>query len=112
MSSKPGAIVTVLYRRTSDLTFNAAYYLSTHIPLFIEKWIPHGLLDATLCEATADSEFAYTVVTEWKDVEGFSTALKDEQELKIIMDDVPNFTNGAPIFVVGKILLKNTAEEI
>ncbi len=112
MPSKPGAIVTVLYRRTSDLTFNTAYYISTHIPLFTEKWRPYGLLDVTLCEATADSEFAYTVVTEWKDAEGFSTALKDEQESKTIMDDVPNFTNGAPSFVIGKILSKNTAEKI
>jgi hypothetical protein len=30
--------------------------------------------------------------------------MKDEDVLEILMGDVRNFTNGTPIFVVGKVL--------
>jgi len=104
MSPKTGALVTVLYRRTPTFTFDTSYYLSTHVPLFTSKWAPHGLLKATVSETVSDPEFVYEIVTEWETVKGYEDALKDEEELKVIMDDVKNFTNGTPVFVVAKVL--------
>lgn len=104
MAPKTGALVTVLYRRTPDLAFNTAYYLSIHIPLLSEKWTTYGMLNTVFCEATSNSEFAYQLIMEWGDLEKYETAMKDEEVLEILMGDVRNFTNGTPIFVVGKVL--------
>jgi hypothetical protein len=104
MTPKPGALVTVLYRRTPDLIFNTGYYLSTHIPLLTGKWTTYGLLNTIFCEATSESEFSYQLIMAWGNLEEYDNAMKDEEVLEILMGDVRNFTNGTPSFVVGKVL--------
>lgn len=104
MSIKPGVIITVLYKRTPDLKFDLSYYLSHHIPLATKFWEPHGIIDATTAEPTPDSEYAYAITIQWKDMAGWEAASKDKEAMKTIMNDVPNFTNGQPIFIVSKVV--------
>ncbi|KAF2873555.1 hypothetical protein BDV95DRAFT_659808 [Massariosphaeria phaeospora] len=107
MATPPGLIVTVLYPRSSDLKFNLNYYLSHHIPLATKIWTPHGLLGVTVGETLAEStEFAYTITTQWKDLEAWEAAQRDQTGLKELMSDVPKFTNAEPIFVVAKVVSK------
>jgi hypothetical protein len=101
--TKVGAIVTGLYRRSPSLHFDLDYYVSSHIPFTTKLWAPHGLLKAHVLELRPDSGFAIKVILEWKDEESWDAALKDE-ETKKIMDDIKNFTNAEPLFIVGKVV--------
>lgn len=95
---------TVLYRRTADLKFNLEYYLAHHIPLCLRLWKAHGVLDCRVVETNPDQEYAYVVTMMWGDESQYKTAFAQEEEMKEIMGDVPNFTNGEPMFVVGKVV--------
>ncbi|KAF2468906.1 uncharacterized protein BDR25DRAFT_315844 [Lindgomyces ingoldianus] len=97
MTTKPGGITTVLYRRFPDHISNMDYYF----PFTTSIWAPHGMTNSYVCEGAAESDFAYYTVVEWKGVEGWEAAMKDEKA-KEIMEDVKNFTNEEPIFVVDK----------
>ena len=102
-ATKPAAIITCLYPRLANLTFNLPYYLTSHLPLTTQLWSPHGLLNTTVCELTPDSEHAYMVVLEFKDLAGWDAAQNDG-ESKRLVDDVGNFTNSRPRFVVGRVV--------
>lgn len=102
-SSKPKAIVTCLYRRVPDFTFDMNYYLTSHIPTTTKLWTQYGLQKATVIELNSDSEYAINVIMEWKDTEGWDAAMKGD-EVKTLVDDVKNFTNSEGLFLVGNIV--------
>lgn len=79
------------------------YYLSSHIPLTTKLWAPHGLLHATVCELVSDADDAIKVVLDFKELESWDAAMKDEESQKLV-DDVKNFTNATPKFLVGKVV--------
>lgn len=103
-TTKPGLIITILYRQSSNLTFNLDYYLTHHIPLTVKYWTPHGLLDTHVAKATRESEFAYAITMAWKDEAHWNDAKDTVNEMEEIMGDVKNFTNAEPVFVVGKVV--------
>lgn len=91
-------VITILYPRTDDSTFDMEYYTSTHMPMFADAigdacqgWgaaaIPRGKY-AALGWASVDSK------------EAFDAAMT-EHGAKII-GDVPNFTNVQPELLVGE----------
>lgn len=106
MSSQPkiGFTSTVLYRRTPNLTFNLDYYLAHHIPLCLRLWKPHGVIDCRVVEANPDQEYAYVVTMMWEDESQYKKAFAQEAEMAEIMGDVGKFTNGEPVFVVGRVV--------
>lgn len=95
----------VLYKRTADLKFDLEYYLSHHIPMCLKYWKPYGVLDCRVVEADAASEYAYVVTMMWEDEAGWIKANAQKEEMANIMGDVGKFTNGVPLFVVGKVVL-------
>ena len=91
-------VVTILYPRTDDSTFDMDYYTSSHMPMFAdalgdacEGWgaaaIPAGEYQA----------MGWAMVT---DQAGFDAAMKDHGAK--IMSDVPNYTNVRPDMLVGE----------
>ncbi|KAF2112874.1 hypothetical protein BDV96DRAFT_648508 [Lophiotrema nucula] len=102
MSSKPSAIVSVLYPRIPDLKFNLDYYLTSHVPLTFKLLQPHGLLNGSVSEVVGDSDYAYNITLEFKDVQSWEKGL--ESGGKELTDDFKNFTNATPVFVVGKVV--------
>ncbi|KAJ4290413.1 hypothetical protein N0V90_010629 [Kalmusia sp. IMI 367209] len=98
------AVVTILYKRTDDFKFDVEYFLTKHVPIVKEAWKPHGLLGATISEATPDSEIAYINAIRFQTLEGVQKVLADQEKLGPLMADIPNFTNGQPVFVVGKVV--------
>lgn len=100
-----GATVIVMYPRKEGSTFNADYYISTHMPLAKRHWEKHGLKSYTVSELNADGPYSYTVVTEWESLEGFGKAAQDPS-IKEIMDDVENFSSEKPILVHGGIIAR------
>ncbi|EUC30267.1 hypothetical protein COCCADRAFT_104340 [Bipolaris zeicola 26-R-13] len=97
------ATVLVLYPKTPTSTFNADYYLSTHMPLASKHWTKHGLKGYKVTELNADSPYAFVSVLEWESYEGFQAAIKDAGT-KEIMEDVPNFSNEKAILVHGPVI--------
>ncbi|OAL05482.1 hypothetical protein IQ06DRAFT_69090 [Phaeosphaeriaceae sp. SRC1lsM3a] len=95
---------TVLYKRTPDLKFDLDYYLAHHIPLCLRLWKPRGVLDCRVVEAAPDQEYAYICTMMWGDESEFKTAFAQEDEIKEIMGDVGNYTNGKPITVAGRVV--------
>jgi uncharacterized protein (TIGR02118 family) len=104
MSSTPGLIITILWPRTSDLSFDLEYYTNVHIPLAQKLWTPRGCFASYVTQPGPESEFAYTSTLLWESAEAFAAAHANEAEMKEIMEDVPKFTNGTPVFVVGKVV--------
>jgi uncharacterized protein (TIGR02118 family) len=103
-TTTPGLIVTILWPRTADLSFDLHYYTHTHVPLARKLWAPRGCIASYVSEPGPESEYAYTSTLLWESAEAFAAAREVEEEMKQIMEDVPNFTNGAPVFVAGKVV--------
>jgi hypothetical protein len=97
-------VITILYKRTPDFTFDMDYFLQKHIPSCEKAWASHGLLGATVTEAAADS--AYTVINSirFKTMEGWQNATSDTEQIGLLMADIANFTNQTPEFVVGTVV--------
>ncbi|EXJ87491.1 hypothetical protein A1O3_04451 [Capronia epimyces CBS 606.96] len=101
------ANATVLYPADSDATFDLDYYLKTHLPLVHEKWGKYGLTDWKVIQfATgADGSKPYSVAAllTWDTIESLQKALGTE-DAGVIFADVKNFSNKAPVFLLGNIV--------
>ncbi|KAH8696908.1 hypothetical protein GQ44DRAFT_718703 [Phaeosphaeriaceae sp. PMI808] len=97
-------VITILYKRAPDLTFDVAYFLNTHIPMAKKEWEKHGLLGGTIVEVSGESEYAYINEIRFKTLEGWQQAFSDQEKIGPLMADVSNFTNAKPDFVVGKVI--------
>lgn len=99
------ANATVLY--PGDTTFNLDYYLKNHMTLVSEKWTAFGLQDWKVVqfEAGPDGSKPYSIaaVLTWDSLESVPKALAAE-EGKLILNDVSNFSDKAPIFLLGNIV--------
>jgi uncharacterized protein (TIGR02118 family) len=100
----PGFIVTILWPRTADLSFDLHYYMHTHVPLARKFWAARGCFASYVSEPGPESEYAYTSTLLWESAEAFAAARESEEEMREIMEDVPKFTNGTPVFVAGKVV--------
>jgi uncharacterized protein (TIGR02118 family) len=103
-TTTPGLIVTILWPRTADLSFDLHYYTQTHVPLAQKLWASRGCIASYVSEPGPESEYAYTSTLLWESAEAFAAAREVEEEMKQIMEVVPNFTNGTPVFVAGKVV--------
>lgn len=104
MSAKPGALITVLYKRSPDLKFDLDYWLHNHVPFATKLWLPEGLIDGTASLPTEDSEFYISMTLRWTSLEDWEKASKNEETTGKIQDDVKNFANAEALFIVGKII--------
>lgn len=101
---KIGFTSTVLYRQIPELKFNLDHYLTHHIPLCLRLWKPHGVIDCRVVEASPDQEYAYVVTMMWENESQYQKAFAHKEAMAEIMGDVGNFTNGKPLFVVGRVV--------
>lgn len=62
------------------------------------------MIDCRVVEANPDQEYAYVVTMMWGDESQYKSAFAQESEMAEIMGDVGNFTNGEPVFVVGRVV--------
>jgi uncharacterized protein (TIGR02118 family) len=104
-------VSTVLYPKEVSKTFKMDYYLSTHMPMVLSKLGQYGLESWSIVQfgPTPDgSEPPYCVqaTLNWKDHESATTAFPS-QEMKEILDDVPNFSNKGPLFLGGNVVGKS-----
>ncbi|PVH93548.1 hypothetical protein DM02DRAFT_619208 [Periconia macrospinosa] len=102
-TAKPAVIITCLYPRVPEFSFNTDYYLSTHIPLAKELWGPLGMGRVSVAEVTGSPDYAYKITIEFKDLESWETALEDESTRRL-GDDGKNFTNSKPVFIAGNVI--------
>ncbi len=91
-------VVTILYPRTDDSTFDTDYYTSTHMPMFAESLgdACQGWGAATIAAGKYQA-LGWVTVT---DQAGFDAGMKEHGGK--IMNDVPNYTNVQPELLVGE----------
>ncbi|KIV97077.1 hypothetical protein PV10_00872 [Exophiala mesophila] len=101
------ANATVLYPAEGDSTFDLDYYLKTHMPLVAEKWGPYGLKNWTVVKFNPGPDgsqtYTYGAILTWDSAESIGKAVSSESA-KVVMGDVVNFSNKAPIFLTGGIV--------
>jgi uncharacterized protein (TIGR02118 family) len=92
-------VVTILYPRTDDSTFDMDYYTSKHMPMFADAIgdACQGWGAATI----ADGKYA---AMSWASVtsgDAFNAAMATHGAA--VMGDLPNFTNVRPEMLIGEI---------
>lgn len=91
-------VVTILYPRTDDSTFDMDYYTSTHMPMFAG-----ALGDACESWGAAAVPAGKWAAIGWASVtsqDAFNAAMAESGAK--IMGDVPNYTNVQPELVIGE----------
>lgn len=91
-------VITILYPRTDDSTFDMDYYTSSHMPMFAEALgdACQGWGAATI----AGGKYAAMGWAMCASKEAFDAAM-GEHGAKI-MGDIPNYTNVQPELLVGE----------
>ncbi len=51
------AVVSILYPREADATFDFDYYMNTHMPLVSKLWTKHGMTGWHVCKLDSDSPY-------------------------------------------------------
>ncbi len=90
-------VVTILYPKSDDSSFDMDYYTSTHMPLFAEV-----LGDACQGWGAATVEDGKYHAVGWAMVESkdaFDAAMASGGAK--VMGDIPNYTSAAPELLVG-----------
>ena len=91
-------VITILYPRTDDSTFDMDYYTSSHMPLFADV-----LGDACQGWGAASIPAGNYAAMGWAMVTGkeaFDAAMAARGAE--VMSDVPNYTNVRPEMLVGE----------
>jgi uncharacterized protein (TIGR02118 family) len=91
--------VTLLY---PAVAFDLKYYLSSHMPMVQKTWSSKGLKSWQVSELDPKSGYSTQCVLVWESEEAFGKAVQ-EDEAKI-MGDIPNYTEGKPTILVGKVV--------
>ncbi len=101
--------VTVLYPKTSDSTFDMAYYLNTHTPMVKERLTPLGMVRIEVDQGMAGLApgqpptyeiIAYLVFESIEDLQkGLATHGAE------ITGDIANFTNTQPQIQINQIIV-------
>lgn len=99
------ATTTILY--PAGAKFNMEYYLSSHMPLAAKHWEPLGLKSWKVTQLGEDSPYCVQSLLEWDSMEDFGKAIASP-ETKTIQDDVPNFSDKAPIIMAGGVVGKSS----
>lgn len=102
MSSSKTTTMNVLYPPTE---FNMDYYMSSHMPMVLDKFKSYGMTGYTVTKLEhavdgSPSEYGVLAVLEWTTgAEGIQKALGDHGEQ--VLGDIPNFTKDNPKIFVG-----------
>lgn len=104
-------VSTVLYPQEVSKTFKMDYYLSTHMPMVLSKLGQYGLESWTIVQIGpgpdgTEPPYSVQATLNWKDHESAVTAFTS-QEMKVILDDVPNFSDKGPLFLGGPVVGKS-----
>lgn len=99
---------TVLYPQEVSKTFNMDYYLSTHMPFVLKKLGQYGLESWSVAQFGpgpdgTEPPYCVQATLNWKDQECVMKAFPS-QEMKEVLDDVPNFSEKGPLFLGGPVV--------
>jgi len=102
------AVVTVIYPREPDATFDFDYYVQHHLPLLMQRWEPSGLeaVEALRGVAGADGgqpPFLAQALLRFSSMQSFQAAISGEHMQEII-GDIRNFTSAQPIVQVNEAI--------
>ncbi len=87
----------VAYPTTAGATFDADYYMATHMPLVHRHFGPLGLTGArVLFPDQPDAPFAAVTTLDFADEAAFAAAT-GAPEAAAVFGDVPNFTSITPV---------------
>lgn len=98
----------VIYPSDPDARFDMDYYLKTHMPLAAEQWKSFGLRDWKVVELGPGLDgrsrpYSVATVMSWDSLDGLKAALASEA-FKVVVADVPNFTDLRPLFLTGDVV--------
>ncbi len=92
-------VITILYPKGDDTTFDMDYYTATHMPMFAEAL---GDNIQGWGAAAADGDDYHCVA--WASVQDFGAYQASMAEHgKRILSDVPNYTNSRPVMITGAV---------
>ncbi|EHK46731.1 uncharacterized protein TrAtP1_005295 [Trichoderma atroviride] len=95
--------VTVFYGQPKEGEFfDMDYYINKHMPIANEHWTPLGLQNWQVLRFGPDAPYHVVAILNWENEGDADRALKHEAA-KIVVGDVPNFTNMKPILTPGEI---------
>nr|WP_295662305.1 EthD family reductase [Polymorphobacter sp.] len=87
----------VAYPAAPGATFDADYYMATHMPLVHETFGPHGMTGARVLFAD-QPDAPYVVVTTLEFADGAAfTAATSSPDAAAVFADVANFTTITPV---------------
>ena len=99
--------ITVLYENVDDATFNLDYYMTKHMPMVDEKFKSFGIKGWRVLKGVGTptgEKPLYSIIATLE----FDTAqqIKDAvaAEGGPVFGDVPNFSNKAPLVVIGDVV--------
>ena len=97
-------VLTVLYPKTADSTFDHEYYLSKHIPMVRSFWTEMGLTQVELLRGASAMDgsapaFELVGMLHFVSQEALTAAL--EVHGQAVIDDVRNFSSVAPTLQVS-----------
>lgn len=96
-------VITILYPKGDDTTFDMDYYKSTHMPMFAEA-IGDNMSGWGIAQARGDQYHcvAWAMVA---DLDAYKAALAEHGAR--IMADVPNYTAASPVMITGDVVATN-----
>ena len=87
----------VAYPTTAGATFDAEYYMSTHMPMVHEHFAPRGMTGARVLFADQpDAPFVAVTTLDFADEAAFAAAT-GAPEAALVFADVANFTAIVPV---------------
>ncbi|TKA35706.1 hypothetical protein B0A49_07092 [Cryomyces minteri] len=106
----PAATATVLYPQTSDSDFKLDYYLSSHMPMVMKHFGPHGMTGYNVTKLTGTpsgdkSEYSVQCILQFEQADQIPKALAAEGAT--VMGDIPNFSNKQPVIFLGEVVGTN-----
>lgn len=104
MTATPAAYSTVMYPNTADIKFDMDYYVKEHMPHVARVWGPRGLRSWQVIQFEKHPDgsappYHVQAILHWSSREDIEV-IKEEQS-KVLFDDIANYSNVSPIFMVG-----------
>lgn len=99
--------ITVLYENVDDATFDLDYYMAKHMPLVDEKFKRFGIKGWRVIKAVGTPtgekpRYSIIALLEFDAAQQFKDAVAAEGGP--VFGDVPNFSNKAPVVVIGDVV--------
>ncbi|KAH9907345.1 hypothetical protein F4778DRAFT_721531 [Xylariomycetidae sp. FL2044] len=94
----PPAILTALYPQGTKIDMD--YYLTKHFPMVQKLWVAYGLKSWKVITYGEDATFCLQAVVEFESAEGLTAAMSSSEKDRFV-DDVKNFADHNPEFMIG-----------